>query len=69
MLHIYTPNQYPYQRSTSYTHAFQDIPWQGQKSNQSHTMGLQTFKTPMTVPIKYQIPTSYSFQDIALTRF
>ena len=46
MLHTYTPNQCPYQLSTSYTLQFRDITqtwfsnsgslWQGQRSNQGH---------------------------------
>ena len=38
------------------------------RSNQGHTMTLHTYNL-LTVPTKYQLPATYSFQDIAQTRF
>ena len=32
-------------------------------------MTLHTYNPPTNVPTKYQLPTQYSFQDIARTRF
>ena len=61
-LHTYTPNQCPYQVSTSYTLRFLRYSrtrfygsrslQQGQRSNQGHTMTLHTYAPqPMSLPI------------------
>ena len=41
----------------------------GQRSNQGHAMTLHTYNPLTNVPTKYQLPTPYSFRDIAWTKF
>ena len=78
-LRTYTPNQYPYQVSTSYTLRFPryspdkilevkvTMARSNVKSRSHHDVG---HLHPLTnVPTKYQLPTPYSFRDIARTRF
>ena len=36
----------------------------GQRSNQGHTMKLDTYNLLMNVPIKYQLPTPFRIVDI-----
>ena len=43
--------------------------WQGQRSNQGHTMMLHTYNPLTNVPTKYQLSAPYGFRDIARTRF
>ena len=78
-LHTYTPNQYPYQVSTSYTLRFPrytpdkilevkvTTTRSKVKSRSRHDV---THLHPLTnVPTNYQLPTPYSIRDIARTRF
>ena len=77
MLHTYTPNQYPYQVSTSYTLQFPryspdkilkvkvTTARSKVKSRSHHDVA---HLHPLTnVPTKYQLPAPYGFQDIART--
>ena len=78
-LHTYTPNQCPYQVSTSYTLWFPrysphkilyvkvTMARSKVKSRSHHDVA---HLHPLTnVPTMYQLPTPYGFQDIAQTRF
>ena len=78
-LHTYTPNQCPYQVSTSYTLRFPryspdkiftfkvTTARSKVKSRSDHDVAHLHILT--NVPTKYQLPTPYSFRDIARTRF
>ena len=78
-LHTYTPNQCPYQLSTSYTLRFPRYSLEKifkLKVNMARSkVKLRSHHDiahlhPLTnVPTKYQLPTSYGFRDIAQTRF
>ena len=78
-LHTYTPNQYRYQVSTSYTLRFpryspdkilqvKVTTARSKVKSRSHHDVADLH--PLTnVPTKYQLPTPYGFRDIARTRF
>ena len=77
--HTYTPNQCPYQVSTSYTLQFPRyrpdkilyVTVTTARSNvKSRSHSDTAHLHPLTnVPTKYQLPTPFSFRDIAQTRF
>ena len=76
MLHTCTPNQFPYQASTSYTLCFPRYSLDNSlyvklttaRSNQGHTI-LHTILPVTSVHTKYQLPTPYSCRDTVRTRF
>ena len=78
-LHTYTPDQCPYQTSTSYTLRFPTYSLdkilevkvttaRSKVKSRSHHDVLH-LHTLANVPTQYQLPTPYSFRDIARTRF
>ena len=78
-LHIDTPNQCPYQVSTSYTLQFpryspdkilyvKVTTARSKVKSRSHH-DVAHLHSLTNVPTKYQLPTPYGFRDIARTRF
>ena len=73
------PNQYPYQVSTSYTLWFPryspdkilqvKVTTARSKVKSRSRHDVAHIHTLTNVPTKYQLPTPYSFRDIARTRF
>ena len=78
-LHTYTPNQCPYQVSTSYTLQFPryspvkilelKVTTARSKVKSWSDHDAAHLHTLTNVTTKYQLPTAYGFQDIARTTF
>ena len=79
MLHTYTPNQCPYQVSTSYILQFLryspdkilkvKVITASSKVKSRSDHDVAHLQPPTNVPAKYELPTPYGCRDIAQTRF